>query len=531
MKNYILCTLLFSLFLFAGCNQPAQTEDQPAFNTDIAVGDLTTLVQSDAVTVQGYGVVAGLAGTGSPECPPVLREELERFISKQIPQTAGFNARQFLNSSNTAVVEVVGTIPTLAFPRETFDVKLVPFSRSQTLSLEGGFLYTTELKEQSRFVRYDQFSKTLAEAHGQVFQDPFSDSDESKQWGLLGGATVKNPVTISLAINQPSFAAANTIRNRINERFGAKTAQAVSSGEIRITIPSRYLYNKIRFLQMIQSLYLSEDSFRRSEKINELVTGLAQQENKYPFEVALESIGKPALDALAPLLSSPDAATRFHAARCMLHIGDSRAFPVLSQIAFDLHSPYRMETMNAFSAASGRKQAENILVQLLADSDMEVRLAACDQLLRMNSFAVKREVIADSFVVDQVVCAGQNAVYVSRQDAPRIVLFGSPIRCAPNLFVQSDDGSVTLNATPDDKYISVSRRHPRRPRVVGPILSSREAASLIRTLGESSEVGEKAVQPGLSIPYTEVISLLKKMCESNMIPARFHAGPVTEVLK
>lgn len=533
MNKYLFITtaVLLLLSLFTGCNNSQKApEPKAAFDDNVTVSSLTTLVQYEAVPVRGYGIVAGLPGTGSPECPPALREELERFISKQIPNSRGFNARRFLDSSDTAVVEIAGTIPPLAMPGETFDVRLVPFSRSQTLSLDGGFLYTTELKEMSRFVRYDQFSKTMAEAHGQVFRDPFAAEGEARQWHLLGGGIVKNQVSISLAINKPDFAAAGTIRDRINERFGAKTANAVSSAEIRISIPRSYMHNKLRFLQMVQSLYLSEDNRLRSEKIASLVRDLQEQENKYPAEISLEAIGKPSLDALAPLLQSPDAATRLHAARCMLHIGDLRAMDVLNRIAQDPQNPYRKVAVEAFSAAAGSRHRESILVQFLADSDIEVRLAACDQLLKMNHFAVKRMVVADSFVIDQVLCAGEKAIYVSRKDVPRIVLFGSPIRCDANVFLQSDDGSVTLNALPDQKYISVSRQHPHRPRVIGPVPSSRELSSLVRTLGESSEIKDRAVQPGLSIPYLEIISLLKKMCQNNAVAATFTAGPMTEVI-
>ena len=523
--------LLFSFILLTGCEiSPARSDSQePAFDDNVLVGEVTTLVQFQAVPVRGYGVVAGLPGTGSGECPPALRTELERFISKKIPHDANFNARRFLGSNNTAVVEVIGTIPTLASPEQTFDVRLIPFSRSQTLSLDGGYLYTTELKEMSRFVRYDQFARSLAEAHGQVFRDPFASPDTPLQWYSLGGGIVKNEVKISLAINQPSFKAASIIRNAINERFGSKTATAVSEEEIRLRIPARFHHNKLRFLQMIRSIYLSNDPENRYQKRDDFLRDLVEQDNKYPAEIALEAFGKNVVQPLKSLLSSSDPAVRFHAARCLLYIGDENGFNALRETAMDPSSPYRIDSIKAFEAVSGSKPVENVLVQLVADPDIQIRIAACDQLLNMNSFSVKRMIVADSFVIDTVFSAGPKAVYVFCQKAPRIVLFGSPIRCSENMFIQSDDGTVTINALPGSKYLSVSRKHPNRPRVIGPIKSTRDLASLIRILGESSEIENRITYPGLSIPYMNICQLLKKICDNEAVAASFYVGPLAQI--
>lgn len=534
MKRYLFAVLTLSFLLLAltGCGpQVKKVEEKPLDLTNETVGSLASLVRFSAIPVRGYGLVAGLAGTGSSECPPELREEMERYIATRMPKTKGFSARRFLNSPNTAVVEIIGTIPPMAEPGETFDVRLIPFSPSNTVSLDGGYLYTAELKEMSRFIRFDQYTKTVAEAHGQVFRAPMADPDQAPAWYLLGGGIVKTEIKNSLAIRNPDFRTANLLRNRINERFRPDTARAVSNAEIRIQIPKEYQHNRLRFLEMILSLPMSEDFSGQSLRIESLIRDLQQQSDKYPAELALEAIGKPVLDALEPLLKSPDAATRFHAARCMLYIGDRRGFAAVSEVARDLQSRYRLEAIEAFAAVSNRKQVENVLTLLLADSDINVRLAACDQLLRIGSPAVKRIVVADSFVVDQVFCAGDKAVYVSRKEVPRIVLFGSPIRTVDNLFAQSDDGSIILNAKPEDRYISVSRKHPLRPRVIGPVLSGRELSSLIRTLGEQSEIEDRAVQPGLAIPYTEIAALLDKMCRGQVVDARFFVGPMTQAGK
>ena len=74
-----------------------------------------------------------------------------------------------INSPNTAVVEIFGTIPTLAAKGEPFDLLIAPLPGTQTTSLAGGRLYTTELSALERFFGYGQYSKTVALGSGPVF--------------------------------------------------------------------------------------------------------------------------------------------------------------------------------------------------------------------------------------------------------------------------------------------------------------------------------------------------------------------------
>jgi hypothetical protein len=135
-------------------------------------------------------------------------------------------------------------------------------------------------------------------------------------------------------------------------------------------------------------------------------------------------------------------------------------------------------------------------------------------------------VAGGAFIIDNVIYSGPQMVYVSRQEVPKIVLFGSPIYCKKSLFIQSRDQSLTINSVPGAKYISVSRKHPNRPRVLGPLLCNYELSSLIRTLGELSDVKQSAAaQPGLAVPYSEIIDILEIMSTQNAIPAQFFAGP------
>jgi hypothetical protein len=522
--------LLPVLFVF-GCIEPAPKTDlsQQQVDPRSTIGSVSTYYATQAVAVRGIGLVVGLAGTGSPECPPGIRVELEKYIWKQVPRAGAVNPSLLIESPNTAVVEIYAVIPPLATPQIAFDVFVRPLASTQTTSLDGGYLYTAELKEVSRLARveqYTQFSKTLGTADGPVFTKK-SGNPTVKEWCVLGGGRPTEEGFVKLILSTPNFVTANAIRNRINERFGPRTAIPVSAAECNLYFPARYLEQKDRFLKMVTSLILADNPAIREEYIQSLLQRLTSEADKEPAEIALEGIGKSALDHLATLLNHADPAVQFHVARCMANIGDDRPLPLLRTIILDTASPYRIEAIRTVGQNAKRNDARPILLNALNDNDISVRLAAYEMLGRLNSPEISRTMVGNgSFVVDRVICGGPKVIYAYQQLWPRIVVFGSPVYCEQNIFVQSDDETVTINAQPGDKYISVSRKHPSRPRVVGPLASGYEVGNLIQTLGEMPDVkGTSAPRPGLAISYTEIIWLLRKMCDHNAIQVQFITGP------
>lgn len=527
--------VILSAFLITGCSQEkkAGKPASPAIAPDATIGSLARFYSGSSFPVRGIGIVAGLHGTGSSECPAIIRQELEKYIWKQLSGDIKISARAFIESQDTAVVEVFGQIPPLASVNESFDIMVSPLGRTQTTSLDGGHLYLTELKELSRLSRieqFSQFSKTVGTAEGPIFTLSQEYNPESKQWYVLGGAENSVDQGITVILQQPSLLTANMIRNRINERFGPKTAIARSSAEITINVPARYQDQKVRFLAMLSLLQLSDNESSRQERVNHYLklmsTGTAEE--KQNAEIGLEAIGKPALDSLFSLLDNSDKETSFFAARCMINIGDDRAIPALRSIILDENSPYRLESINAIGKNVKRNEAGPILMHALSSSDINIRLSAYEMLLRLKSASVTRKIVAGSFAVDSVLCAGPKTIYVFQSQSPRIVVFGAPIKCNENIFIQSEDGSITINSKTGDKYISVSRKHPNRPRVIGPLMSGFEISNLIQTLGELP-TSKQGVQPGLALSYSEIISLLEKLCKRQAISAEFVKGPPPEV--
>ena len=525
---------LTGLVLIFGCAPPEEIPqpDEP-LNPRGTIGSVAKYYATEATPVRGIGIVACLAGTGSSECPPEIRAELEKYIWQQVPEAGSVNPRLVIESQDTAVVEITGIIPALSTPFDYFDVILKPLSSTQTTSLSGGCLYTAELKEMSRLSSVEQFtrfSKTLAIAEGPVYTSQ-TDPSAAPQWRVLGGGRAKQNSSVRLILDTANFTAASIIRNRINERFGPKTAVCVSAVEITLSFPGSYIDQREKFLGMVESLMLGGNPEMQREYAQDLIKQIVSKTNSEQAEIALEGIGKPALDILAPLLNHADPEIRFHAARCMLNIGDKRSLAVLSGFVQDKASPYRVDAIRAVGLSAKRRDAMPILETALNDSNMQVRLEAYEMLASLNSHVISRRSISSgAFSVDSVICSGPKTIYVYRQKTPKIVLFGSPLRCEENIFIRSEKSLVTINSLPDDDQISVSRKHPNRPKMIGPLMSSNDLSVLIQTLGELPDIqSNNAVRPGLAVPYAEVLQILKTMSEQGAVLAQYVAGPEAQL--
>lgn len=529
-RGSVFCILVILFVFVGGCGEVAR-KDMPAdikepIDLEISIGELAELYITGRVAVIGFGIVAGLNGSGSSECPPGLRSELIKYIQQQVTDGADLDANEFIDSKDTAVVQVYGTLPADAGKR--FDVKVAPLVSTQTTSLEGGTLYPTELKLLSRVSRFNQYSKTAALAHGPVFINKLDGDDSPRNSGfILGGAEAVAVVNLRLRLFEPNFYTASAIRNRINERFGVRTAIAQSAEAILINIPKEYKDKKFEFLAMVKTLYLSTAPQSQRNRINILIDELITSEDKLSSEIALAAIGKASVGKLSQLLDSDVELIRFHASRCLLTIGEQRGLPVLRTIAYDRDSSYRIGAIQGIGKYAERNSAMASLSSILGDAEFDVAFAAYEQLRRLGDISISQELVAD-FIVEQVMHPGPKRIFVRRSGSPRVVLFGAPIYCEKDLFIESEDGSIVINAPAGAKYVSIMRRHPRRPKLVGPFKSGYRVVDVIKTLSESARVNDASmVLPGLGVSYSDMLALLQQMTKHGDIRAEFIAGKMS----
>jgi len=514
-------------FLACGCGQ--QNADKGPDDLSLeglgqTIGFLARIVAPQPVKVEGYGLVSGLRGTGSAECPPRVRAYLSRYIRRQLPAGGGLNVDKYIDRPDTAVVLVEGIVPPMTPKDEYFDVLVSALPGTQTTSLEGGWLFETELKVAGNF---GVATGIPADAKGPIFTNKLGDMKIDSRIGhVMAGGKVLGEYRMGLILNSPDLVTTNRIRNRINGRFGRDTARARTAGQIELSVPARYAGYPQRFVEVVRSLYLTQELELDQRRITTFVRRLADLPDKLPSELALEAIGNQCLDELSVLLKSPNELVRLHAARCTLSLGGDEGLLVLRQIALDKSSAFRFQALGAITAGAPRNDAAAVSRLLLRDDNFLVRLAAYEQLRQLDDTAVAQEQVAGTFYIERVAQTDKKVVFVSRTGQPRVVLFGTPISCRGNIFLGSADSDITINAPSGAKYVNITRKHPRRPDVIAQLRSSFEVGDIVRTLCDEPLKKDEEGRGGLGVSYADAAVLLKQMCEKGAVQAEFRAGPM-----
>lgn len=500
-----------------------------AVQLDRTVGDLAEIVALQPISVKGIGLVVGLPGTGSSECPPATREYLQKYILTQVGRKDLINPDTMINSLDTAVVSVEGIIPAAASKYQSFDITVKALPGTQTTSLAGGRLYTTDLKFVTRIEETIESSRTLAYAAGPIYIDNAKDSKTSATTGLvLGGGKVIEDYQITLALFKPDFKAAAYIRNRINQRFGKDVANAVSESVINVTVPHFYKNKKARFIKLVRSLYIASSDSLEEQRINQLVDELKNSSDKMKTQVSLEAIGKPTIDKLLPLLDSNDIATKFAAGTNLIALGDDRALKMMRDFAQNPDSPHRMQAIINVGEFASKNNTVALMNRLVNDDNFDVRYLAYSYLRSNNDPSIIRSVISEDFFIDQVITTGPKIIYASRKQEPGIVLFGAPIDCEKGIYIESEDGNIIINSEPADERISILRKHPLTGGLMGPLKCSTRVADIIKLLGDPPSPKDDKKRPGLGVPYSEIVMMLKNMVDKGAVNASFVLGPVNQ---
>jgi len=530
-KTVHVIAVLFITCFIVGCGEQDRAgrglkDLIPSIDLGTTIGSLAEMSWPESIRLEGYSLVVDLRGTGSGECPPQIRAYLVQHIPTLYPDRK-INVDKMISGLDTAVVLVEGIMPAVASRNEYFDVRVTALPGTQTTSLEGGFLLGTELKTVGTF---GITTKVVADAQGPVFVDKISTSEMNKRIGyVLGRGKVLDEYKVNLVLGKPDFRITNSIRNRLNELFGDDTAKVVLPGRIDVIVPAKYRERKQRFISIIKATYLSQSTEITGERIKTFIRKLAALQDADASEIALEAIGNESLSRLVVLLNVSNEQVRLRAARCMLNLGSDAGLATLRQIAMDRGSAYRVEALESITTGARRNDAVRISQRLLRDDDFHMRLAAYEQLRKLDDIAVSQEVIAGNFYLEQVAQTPHRSLFVSRSGQPRIVLFGVPIRCSDDIFVRSADGNITINALAGQEYVSIIRKHPQRPDVIAQLKSTFELGDIIRTLCEQPlQKGEQG-RGGLGVTYTDVTALLKRMCDKGAVKAEFWAGPLPKI--
>ena len=400
------------------------------------------------------------------------------------------------------------------------------FPGSEATSIRGGWLYKAELVAKGTF---GVDTRPLATVDGPVFINPIATAEPDPKSGyILGGGRTLDEYAAILRLRRADYRMASMIRNRLSERYGAEHRPGHFPPRYRGADPVRVPPPQAA-IPCDGSGHVPGDHGRAGQCQNQRVRPpVGRVRRQGGSEIALEAVGRESLGKLGVLLKASDAEVRLRAARCMLALGDDRGFAVLRELALDAKSPFRLEALDAVMVSARRNDAVTLARRLLRDDDAKIVLAAYEHLRQMDDPTVKRELIGRSFSLEQVVQTNRKAIFVSRSGDPRVVLFGAPLRCSNNMFVESPDQSIVVNARAGRGFVSITRKHPTRPGIMGPIRTGFDVGSVVRALGAEAATSGGQLQ-GLGVPYAEVIAILEQLSAKDAVDAEFWAGPLPKI--
>jgi flagellar P-ring protein precursor FlgI len=259
----------------------------PAFgqNTDpppavrVRIKDLTHLRGVCDNQLIGYGIVAGLNGTGDRKgLPDGSLANLLNNLGVVTPTPSDFKPK------NMAAVMVTASLPPFAKSGDVIDVTVA--SIGDATSIEGGMLFMTQLKAANGVV--------YATAQGPVSIGGLNVSggkkaeSASKNWALVGriaggGLVCKDMHTeltkdkvLHLVLNDPDFDTAFLVAQAINEKMKSTVATAVDAQTLKISIPFDSPENAVEFITKISGIEITPQVSARvvlNERTGTVVVG------------------------------------------------------------------------------------------------------------------------------------------------------------------------------------------------------------------------------------------------------------------
>ncbi len=487
--------------------------------------------------VRGYGLVAGLGDQGSEQCPPHINKRLIQELYKRPEFTRRSNIdvtpQQLISEKDTAVVSVEGEIPAAAIAGGRFDLMVRAVPGDQTLSLEGGWLYPCELTIY-RSIGGGAWipGKKVAEASGPVFMNPFGRGEDAatrvnlREGIVIGGGTAGEDRRVRLILTVPSYQRATAIARRLNARFADREkpiADALSPTEIRVRVPRSFQHDPRRFLAVAQHVYLPRYSGFMPQRIQELAREFVQHDAPHEdIALAWEAAGRTALPTVQGFYTHAKSACSFYSARAGLYLGDEAAVEVIASHLANPKSKFRMQAIQALSGARLSFRAAGPIRDALDDDDIRIRIAAYHGLLDRDDPSIVSIPVGDNgFMLDVVPSRGENLVYATRHEYRRIALIGDHISARPPIFYTLPNNALTVDAEPNDEYLTLIRKSKFLGVSSPRIKSDLRLQKLIALLGSEPPRASNAIISGLGMGYSDIILLMSELCKTGGINASF----------
>lgn len=524
--------------------------------------------------VSGLGIVVGLNGTGGGELPVSVASTMEREAARNGIGKGAIGAegdlgpispQEFLRSPNVAVVIVEARIPPGTPDGTKFDVYVRTLPGSGVSSLEGGRLWTTELRIGPAAVFGAVKTRKLAEASGPIFINPFSSPTTGPGGELavtrtsgrvLNGGLVTEPLLIEMVLDNDSHTRARSIVSAINSKFpreggddgqtarGRGSSGGASGGfqSVALRVPTRYRDEPAEFLQLVR--YMRVDTSFSQEFARQYVEELkANPSLAGDIRWLMEALGKPALPFVASMYDYPEFGPRMSALAAGARLGDARAVGPLVDLAKTGPANLRNDAIRLLGDMPKNPTIGIAMREMLDAPTLDTKVAAYEALRKQRDPLIVRVPVGSQesggakFTME-LVPSNEPMIYVTQQGDARVVVFGGVDPASrrgsaadsrkgkygglylskPMLLSAFND---RLMMAADSPGAEVRLRYTS-PRDLKPVVMTRtpeDVGELIEFLARTTSPEEP--RPGLGMTYSEVVGTLYEMTKQGAIAATF----------
>jgi len=550
--------LAAALLCVAGCSSVEEAPPRPR-NTAVSPTVLPNIpeimrgtVASQAVmagyadrdvVVHGYGLVVGLKGTGHRILDAGVRAhmlgEMARMGVGRPGADMAASPEELLDSPDTAVVVVQAIIPPGAPRGTTFDVRVEALPGTETTSLEGGRLWTTELRPalgRGLPPVGSRQARPVAAARGEVFTNPFVVYAGTNEGGVeqaagtainlrsghvLGGGVSLRDMPLRLRLVSPSHNTAANLQQIINTYFPQepgqrkKTAHALDDSSIEITVPPSYTKRTREFVHLVQHLTLFVPSIEPVvAKINADLRSSPSDANHAAWR--WQALGPAALPGVKVFYDSAEELPRFAALQTGARLSDPLVVPHLLNLANTASPGIRRDAIGLMADMRTEPRIVMGLKDLLDADDVDVRIAAYESLAKHGTALVQSIDVDGKFVVDYVE-SKHPLVYVTLLERPRIVVFGERPSLQTPLTLITWGDRLMLRADAGESMVDVHYRDP-----AGEVLQHSAPTDLrdfIPFLGHTTTI--EAPAKGLGLSYSETVGVLWAIHREGLLPGAF----------
>jgi hypothetical protein len=458
--------------------KPSSTVPKPTFEIEVdpilrgTIASEAILLGFNDVVVRGYGIVVGLKGTGSRTMPAEVRafllQELSRREISDTVKGMGVSPERFLNSDDIAAVVVEGVIPAGSTRDSKFDVRVIAVPGSGTTSLEGGRLWTAELRPGPLLAGSRQ-AAIVAEAKGPVLINPFTPAASTSMGDVdrlsgrvLNGGRVLKDLPLRLRLATPSHSRAGTIVSALNTRFprepGQKdeTARGKNGELIDLTVPPSFESRTNEFAQLVRHMSLdvqNPDALAMAVRRSLLANPGGASAAAWRWQ----AIGRKSIPHLHDLYTHPEDQPRMAALEAGAKLDDPLAVKPLLEMARKGKPTLRIAAIKLLGGMGTNPAIDVGLRPLVDDDDLDVRLIAYEMLRKRRDPSVETIAINNRFSLD-LVRSSKPLIYAAQTGPPRLAVFGEDVRLRQPMLQRIWDGRMIVKFDAGDSKALVSYR-------------------------------------------------------------------------